>query len=80
MNTTEERKNIIQGILAQGKHVRFTLRNVIKDVDKWELDADGDLKAYASTGKAPYIYWEATPDQGGYIISSIEIPTWHNDQ
>jgi hypothetical protein len=64
------REQTIKDILDRGKIVRFTnsITGVTKDVNKWNVDEDGDLTAFRYTGRSPFLCWVTEQ----YLISELD--------
>ena len=70
-----EREKKIKDILSRGKIVRFTMDEVIKDVNEWNIDADKDLIAFRIENAASsFVCWWSDD----YEISEIE--NWYERQ
>lgn len=59
----------IKEILSRGNIVRFTMDNLFKDVNEWNIDGEGDLKAFRKSPEflTSYVCWASER----YEISEI---------
>ena len=55
------REQWIKDIIARGNTAVFTNRisGVVKKVREWNVDGDGDIEAFYSTGATRFLCWEA---------------------